>query len=175
MAYQVRMQRVRGAGSERSLLVAVFPLTECPGAVCVQQQDEDQLPRGGVYLIDRDDPDVVGTAPRFDELFVDLMHKVHACSDLAAPLVEVLHAARDAAQATRPQLDPKGLEALQGVARRAAELHRAHPDLSGTFPLEALVVSCLMIFVSEEERYPRPAHQGSDYTLGRILERLPQE
>ena len=165
--YAVRQQRVR-AGAARDVLVAVFPLA-CGQLLCLQLQDEGDLRRGGVYLLERDDPALPAAAPRFDELFADAAAKLQAAPALHPELIALLERARDAARATRPRLDPDALSALLAVLEAAAELRRTHAPLPG-LPLEALVGSLLLIFVSEEERYPRPKYRGGDVLMERFLE-----
>lgn len=165
---------MRTGAHERVVLTAVFPLTSGEGAACLQLQDEAELRRGGVYLLARDDAELPALAPRFDELFADAAVKLRDAPALHAPLWALLERARDAARATRPRLEPAALEQLVGVARDAAALEGEHPDLPGAFTLEALVVACSLIFVSEEARYPRPRYKGCDLTLERIREVLPR-
>lgn len=168
--YPVRQQRVRAGGGERDLLVAAFSLAQHPGAVCLQLQDEPGLPRGGVYVLHRDDAHEPALAPRFDELFLDLAHKVRERPALRDPILGLLERASDAARATRPRLEPEALALVREVAAEAAALDETQAELPGAFSLELLLMCCLLIFVSEEERYPRPKKKGSDYTLERIRE-----
>jgi hypothetical protein len=163
----VRRQRVAGApsgASDGSVLVAVFPLS-C-GVAYLQLQDEGDLPRGGVYLGARDDPDLQAFAPRFDELLA-------GGRALPAParraLAEVLLAARDLACQTRPQLTPQVLAEIRALLTRAADLDAEHPPGRG-LRAEELVAAALLIFVSEEERYPPPRYRGSALALERFLE-----
>ena len=144
--------------------MAVFPLA-CGGAACLQLSDEAGLRRGGVYLLARDDPSLPGRAPRFDELIGDLAHKLRGAPALRAPLLSLLERARQAARATRPRLDPQALGEVAAVARDAAALEG--PPGEG-FSVEELVVACLLIFVSEEERYPRPRYRGCDVAWERL-------
>ncbi|RMG16283.1 MAG: hypothetical protein D6731_06610 [Planctomycetota bacterium] len=169
MRYVVRRQRVRCGGGERRVLVAAFPLGG-GGAACLQLADEGPLRRGGVYLAATDDPEAAAFAPRFDELFADAARKVRAAPDLLPTLRSLLERARDAARACRPQLTPAALDELGAVARAARE--REVDASPGPYSLEELVVSALLIFVSEEERYPRPRYRGADVALGRFLEVL---
>ncbi len=163
--YVVRRQAV-ATGPER-VLVAVFPLAR--GAACLQLQDEGRLRRGGVYLLAEDHEDAPGIAPRFDELFGEL--GARATDDAArARLAGLLRAAQAAAVGTRPRLDPAALEGLLRVARDAAALDSA--PAPGSLSAEALVMACMLIFVSEEERYPRPRYRGSDVALETLLEVL---
>jgi hypothetical protein len=152
------------------VLVAAFELAS-GGAACLQLQDEGELRRGGVYLVPTDDPACPAVAPRFDELFADAARKVSAAPGLGDPLRELLTRARDVARACRPRLTPEALADLEELARAA----RAHEDEAapGAFTLEELVVCALLIFVSEEERYPRPRFRGGDVALERFLELLP--
>lgn len=164
--YAVRRQAV-ATGPER-VLVAVFPLAG-GGAACLQLQDEGQLRRGGVYLLGEDHEDAPGVAPRFDELFGELA----ARKDDAPRLEQLLREAQAAARATRPRLDPEALEGLLAIARAAAALDRgAAAGRGGSLSAEALIVACMLIFVSEEERYPRPRYRGSDVALETLLEVL---
>lgn len=147
----------------------MFPLAN-GGAACLQLQDEGDLRRGGVYLLAQDDPERTATAPRFDELFADTSSKLAAHPDLAEPLAGLLLAARDAAKACRPRLTPEALAALGEVAQAAAVLDARAPTAAGTYTWEELLVSCMLIFVSEEERYPRPRYKGGDLALERLIE-----
>lgn len=167
-AYAVRRQAVGGQGD---VLVAVFPL-EGGGAACLQLQDEGPLRRGGVYLLAEDDPAAPGVAPRFEELFGELAAKA-AEPPLRAGLERLLREGQAAAAATRPRLDPTALERLLEVGRAAARLDRdrARPA-PGALSVEATVVACTLIFVSEEERYPRPRFRGSLVALETLLEVL---
>lgn len=154
------------------VLVAAFPL-KGGGAACLQLQDEGALRRGGVYLLARDDPDAPGVAPRFDELFAEVTARGRDA--LVRPRLErLLRDAQAAAAATRPRLDPDALEGLLRVACAAALVDAdgaaARPAPAGALSVEALVVACMLIFVSEEERYPRPRYRGSDVALETLLE-----
>ena len=153
------------------MLVALFPLGG-GGAVCLQLQDEADLRRGGVYLARSDDPDEAALAPRFDELFADASTKVHQRPALKGALLDLLRTARDAAKSTRPRLEPSSLEGLRAVGQEALALQAAHPSLPGAFTLEELVLITMLIFVSEEERYPRPRYLGGDKALERFLSAL---
>lgn len=171
-AYAVRRQAL-ATGAER-VLVAVFPLAG-GGAACLQLQDEGVLRRGGVYLLAEDHPDAPGVAPRFEELFGELAARA-AAPAARERLAALLREAQAAATATRPRLDPAALGGLLQVARAASALDQevagqARPRL-GTLSAEALVVACMLIFVSEEERYPRPRWRGSDVALETLLEVL---
>src|SRR5690606_12282129 len=97
------------------------------------------------------------------ELFGELAARA-TDAEARARLEELLRRAQAAAAGTRPRLDPAALEALLRVARAAAELDQAAPS-PGALSAEALVVACMLIFVSEEERYPRPRYRGSDVAL----------
>lgn len=152
------------------MLVAAFPL-ERGGAACLQLQDEGALRRGGVYLLATDDPDAPGIAPRFDELFAEVTAKGRDAA-LRPRLERLLRDAQAAAARTRPRLDPEALEGLLRVARAAALVDGEAPasPATGALSVEALVVACMLIFVSEEERYPRPRYRGSDVALETLLE-----
>ncbi len=152
----------------RDVLVAAFPLG-CGGAACLQLSDEAGLRRGGVYLLARDEATAPARAPRFDELFGDLAAKLRDAPALRGPLLALLERARQAARATRPRLDPAALREVASVAREAARLEGSS---GGGFSLEELVVSCLLIFVSEEERYPRPRYRGCDVAWERLQEMI---
>ncbi|MCO5168524.1 MAG: hypothetical protein M9894_19465 [Planctomycetes bacterium] len=167
--YAVRRQAVTGAAG--TVLVAVFPL-EGGGAACLQLQDEGALRRGGVYLLAEDDPAAPGVAPRFEELFGELAAKARD-PRLRAALERLLREGQAAAVATRPRLDPPALERLLAVGRAAARLdrRRARPA-PGALSIEATVVACTLIFVSEEERYPPPRWRGSLVALETLLEVL---
>jgi hypothetical protein len=151
----------------RHVLAAVFSL-QGGGAACLQLQDEGDLRRGGVYLLERDDPDEAGVAPRFDELFADAALKSRQ-PEVGRRLVALLQQAREAALQTRPRLEPAALEAIGRVAGEAAQLD-AEGELPGPYRAEELVLACLLIFVSEEERYPRPRYQGCEVALQRFLD-----
>jgi hypothetical protein len=153
------------------VLVAAFPLAG-GGVACLQLQDEGPLRRGGVYLAARDDPDLPAVAPRFEELFVDLAAKGQE-PRLRARLEALLREGHAAARATLPRLEPAALARLVAVGAAAARLDRARRrPLPGALPAEALVVACTLIFVSEEERYPRPRYRGADVALETLLEVL---
>lgn len=149
--------------------MAAFPLRG-GGAACLQLQDEQGLRRGGVYLCARDDPVHPARAPRFDELFADAARKLQADPALRGPLLATLEAAHAAARATRPRLDPAALEAIVATLEAAARL--APPDPQGGLTPEELVACCLLIFVSEEERYPRPRYRGADLAWERLTDAL---
>ncbi|HBP22492.1 MAG TPA: hypothetical protein DEA08_32525 [Planctomycetes bacterium] len=166
-AYTTRLQPVEVGEAARPLLVAVFPLHEGPGAVCFQLQDDGDLRRGGVYWLPADEAARVARAPRFDELFADVAAKLGAQPELQAPLRALLERARDVAKESLP-LTPDVLSRLVEVGRAASELDPG--DLPGVFPLEGLVLTALLIFVSEEERYPRPRYKGGDVALERFLD-----
>lgn len=154
----------------RQVLVAVFPLRG-GGAACLQLQDQDELRRGGVYLLERDDPAQPAVAPRFDELFADAALKSRA-APVREALLALLEQAKQAAQDTRPRLEPAALERIAEVAAQAADLDAAQPDLPGPYSAEELILASLLIFVSEEERYPRPRYQGCQVALDRFLDAL---
>lgn len=164
------MRRQAVATGHERVLVAVFPLSR-GGAACLQLQDEGRLRRGGVYLLAEDHEDAPGVAPRFDELFGELGARAGDPADRAR-LEQLLREAQAAAVATRPRLDPAALEGLLRVARAAADLDRSPDPPPGSLTTEALVVACMLIFVSEEERYPRPRWRGSDVALETLLEVL---
>lgn len=153
----------------REVLAAVFPLTG-GGAACLQLQDEGELRRGGVYLLERDDPAEAGIAPRFDELFADAALKSRQAG-LGERLRELLERAAEAAQQTRPRLDPQALGAIEAVREAAAEVDRAG-ELPGPYRVEELLMASLLIFVSEEERYPRPRYQGCQVACERFQQAL---
>jgi hypothetical protein len=146
----------------------VFPLTSGLGAVGLQLQDDGDLRRGGVYWLPEDAPQHPARAPRFDELFVDVAAKLSARPDLHAPLVALFERAHALAGRCLPRLRPEVLDELTHIARDA---HALDPgDLPGVFPLEGLLLCCLLIFVSEEERYPRPRYRGADVAYERLRE-----
>lgn len=149
------------------MLVAAFPLA-AGGVACLQLQDEGELRRGGVYLAAVDDAAAPAFAPRFEELFAELRAKAAASARLAALLRE----AEAAAVATRPRLEPAALEGLERVARSAAAADRELGPLPGAMRVEEVVVASMLIFVSEEERYPRPRYKGARATLETLLEVL---
>ncbi len=152
----------------RAVLVAAFPLRG-GGAACLQLHDEEGLRRGGVYLLAVDDPGAPARAPRFDELFGDLAAKLRADPALRPPLLALLARARAAARAARPRLEPAALDELAAVLAAAADLDAGAGAPPSGFTLEELVASCLLIFVSEEERYPRPRYQGADLAWERLV------
>ena len=149
-------------------MAAVFPLRG-GGAVCLQVQDAGDLPRGGVYLLGEDLAEVPAVAPRFDELFADACAKGRVPAQRDA-LRGLLREAGEVAQQTRPQLTPEVLGRLEALLERAAELDGG--EVAGVFRVEELVASAALIFVSEEERYPRPRYQGCGMALGRFAEAL---
>jgi hypothetical protein len=151
------------------VLVAVFPLA-AGGAACLQLQDDAELRRGGVYLLTEDDPDLPAVAPRFDELFADAASKLAAHPGLRGHLVGLLERGREAAQACLPRLTPEALRGLVGLANAASDLDGAAPAAEGAYSWEALVLCAALIFVSEEERYPRPRFRGADVALERFLD-----
>ncbi len=185
MPYEVRWQAValgRARPAEARVLVAAFRLAS-GGAACLQLQDDGgqsgqgptgkgQLRRGGVYLAAKDDPTCPAYAPRFDELFAVLL-RLRARSGAAASVGALLRQARAAAAATRPRLEPAALAELERVAGEAAAASALHPPGGDAeMSLEALVVACLLIFVSEEERYPPPRGRGGAVALETLLEVL---
>lgn len=185
MPYTVRRQAValgRARPAAARVLVAAFPLAS-GGAACLQLQDDEgaagtgptgrgQLRRGGVYLAARDDAECPAVAPRFDELFAVLL-RLRSRPEAAARAGALLREARAAAAATRPRLEPAALLELERVAAAAAAAGALHPPADGEeTSLEALVVACLLIFVSEEERYPPPKGRGAAVALETLLEVL---
>ena len=90
---------------------------------------------------------------------------------LTLAFFELLDQAARAAGATRPRLEPDGLEEIGAVARQAADLDQGGA-LPGSYSAEELVVAALLIFVSEEERYPRPRYRGCQVALERFREAL---
>lgn len=163
--YAVRRQRVAVGRQSGEVLVAVFPLSA--GAVCLQLQDEGPLRRGGVYLLERDDPQAAGIAPRIDELLQALRRVAESGGPVQAWRRLLTRAAR-AARATRPRLSPGALGRVQAVLRAGRAMEGAGLGLAP----EALLAACLLLFVSEEERYPPPRFQGGQMLLGRLLEAL---
>jgi hypothetical protein len=151
------------------VLVAVFTLRG-GGAACLQLQDDGELRRGGVYLAGEDDPDCPAIAPRFDELFADAASKVGDEPELRRTLVDLLRRARDAARACLPQLSPAALSDLVALGAEARALEERAPSADGAYTWEELVVCASLIFVSEEERYPRPRYKGGDVALARFLD-----
>lgn len=147
----------------------MFPL-HGGGAAHLQLQDEGELRRGGVYLASEDDSSFPAIAPRFDELFADAAHKLADAPELRPVLVDLLERARDAARACLPQLSPEALAELVDLGREARLLEERAPSAEGTFTWEELTVCTSLIFVSEEERYPRPRYRGGDVALERFLD-----
>ena len=160
---------MRCGGGVREVLVAAFPLLG-GGAACLQLQDDGELRRGGVYLTPEDDAGCPAVAPRFDELFADAAGKLAQDPSLRGLLVGLLERARDAARACLPQLSPEALAALMDLGREAHDLEARAPSAQGAFTWEALVLCATLIFVSEEERYPRPRYKGADVALERFLD-----
>lgn len=160
-------------GADLSLWVAVFPLRASGGAVCLQLQDEGKLRRGGVYLLEVDEAEHLAFAPRFDELFADLAAKVSQQPEFQAPMLALLERAHALARRCHPRLTAETLAELGDLALEGAALTRAHPELPGSFTPEALLLIQLLIFVSEEERYPRPRYRGGDVAWERLRETLP--
>jgi len=147
-------------------VVAAFPL-RCGSVACLQLHDEQGLRRGGVYLCAADDPLHPARAPRFDELFAEAAQRARAAPERRDELLAVLEAAHHAAREARPRLDPAGLAAIEAVLARAAELGG---PAAGGLETEELVACCLLIFVSEEERYPRPRYRGGDVAWERLVD-----
>ncbi len=52
---------------------------------------------------------------------------------------------------------------------RGATLGQELPTDTGPWSVEALTAAIALIFVSEEERYPRPRYQGCDVAYDRFL------
>jgi hypothetical protein len=167
--YVVRQQRVRCGGGTRDVLVAVFPL-ESGRAACLQLQDHGELRRGGVYLAPTADAASEALAPRFDELFADAAGKAAGGPEDRRALRALLERARDVARSCVPRLTPEALQDLRDVAAQA-RARDGSPAADG-FAWEELVVCSLLIFVSEEERYPRPRYRGGDVALERFLDVL---
>jgi hypothetical protein len=151
------------------VLAAVFPLAN-GGAACLQLQDQGSLRRGGVYLVAKDDPLEPAVAPRFDELFADVASKIRLHESLRTELAAVLIQARDAAKGCQPRLTPDSLAGLVDVFAAARRFDSQAPASQGTYSWEELIVSFMLIFVSEEERYPRPKYRGGDMALERLSE-----
>jgi hypothetical protein len=168
LAYSVREQRVQ-VGGDTTVLAAIFPLVG-GGAACLQLQDQGALRRGGVYLLAKDDPQHPAIAPRFDELFADVASKIRAHAALQEEFGALLVRARDAAKTCQPRLTPEALQGLVEVFEAASGLDGRAPAGDGEFSWEELVVSFMLIFVSEEERYPRPKFRGGDMALARLAE-----
>lgn len=168
LPYAARVQQVLVGPTPRGLLLAVFPLAS-GGAVGLQLQDEDELRRGGVYWLPDDDPDQPARAPRFDELFADLALKLRERPSLRREFLPLFPRALEAAQACLPELTPEALEVLSQLQGEARALD---PDnvLGGPFSLEAQLLISLLIFVSEEERYPRPRYKGGAVALERLFQ-----
>lgn len=167
--YATRRQQVRCGGGIREILVAVFPL-QGGGAAYLQLQDDGELRRGGVYLAAENDPACPAIAPRFDELFADVAGKLAEAPELRAALVDLLERARDAARACLPRLTPETLANLMSLGCKARALEERAASAEGAFTWEELMMCASLIFVSEEERYPRPRYRGGDVALERFLD-----
>ncbi|MBL4849308.1 MAG: hypothetical protein JKY65_27595 [Planctomycetes bacterium] len=165
--YTTRLQQVLVGPTPRPVLLAVFALAS-GGAVGLQLQDHEELRRGGVYWLIEDDPAVPTRAPRFDELFADLSSKLMARPQLRAEFLPLFPRALEAAQACRPELTPETLATVSALQAEAAALDPG--DLPGAFSLEAQLLISLLIFVSEEERYPRPRYRGGAVALERLFQ-----
>lgn len=159
---------MRVGATECDLLLAIFPLSQGAGAVGFQLQDEHELRRGGVYWLPEDDATRAAYAPRFDELFADLAAKLSAAPELREPVRDLLRQAHALSTRCLPRLTPETLSEIARLALAAAALDR--PELPGAFPLEASWLCFLLIFVSEEERYPKPKYKGADVLLERLLD-----
>jgi hypothetical protein len=166
--YVTREQEVRSGRRCTRLLVAAFPLA-AGGEALIQLRDEPGLPRGGVYLLAPGE--TAARAPRFDELFLDLRAKA-AGRELRAPLARLLERARDVARAVRAKPTPRALARIAALGRAGARIDRRLAKPAPGLPVEVVLVAMLLVFVSEEERYPRPRHSGADMALGRALEAL---
>ncbi|MGE0712429.1 MAG: hypothetical protein AB7N76_10310 [Planctomycetota bacterium] len=163
----VRLQPVRVGEAARPLLLAVFPLQRGPGAVGLQLQDDGDLRRGGVYWLAQDAPTFEARAPRFDELFADLAAKLGRAPALRPAVLDLL----GRAHALAGRCLPPGPDELGELGALAAEADALDPgDLPGAFPLEGVVLCLLLIFVSEEERYPRPRYKGARVLWERLRE-----
>lgn len=170
LAYSTRLQQVLVGPNPRGILLAVFRLQD-GSAVGLQLQDHEELRRGGVYWLVEDDPQVPAHAPRFDELFADLAAKLRVRPELRSEFLALFPRALEAAQACRPDLTPAALEAIAGLQAEAAGLEQGlEVELPGAFSLEAQLLISLLIFVSEEERYPRPRYRGGAVALERLFE-----
>lgn len=170
MAYAIRRQQVAVGRRRAEVLVAVFPL-QGGGAACLQLQDEGSLRRGGVYLLERDDPARAGIAPRIDELVRGLRHAARD-GGRARALRRLLPRAAAVARATRPRLGPGVLRRIEALLRAGRALDARAPEQEG-LGAEALLAACLLLFVSEEERYPPPRWRGGQLLLERLLDALP--
>ncbi|MCA8924895.1 MAG: hypothetical protein KDD82_24000 [Planctomycetes bacterium] len=165
----MRTITVLSGGEAVELPVAAFPLAS-GGAACLQLTDVGPLRRGGTYLVEAEG--APGVAPRFDELFRQAASVAQAPAGRAA-LEALLAEAKRLAEATRPRLEPPTLEGLAQLFARAHELGAELDSPSGPWGLEALTAAVALIFVSEEERYPRPKFQGCQVAYARFLECLP--
>ena len=65
-------------------------------------------------------------------------------------------------------MTPEALARIAGLQAEAAALDPG--DLPGAFSLEAQLLISLLIFVSEEERYPRPRYKGGAVALERLFQ-----
>jgi hypothetical protein len=166
--YATRQEEVRSGGRRSRILVAAFPLA-AGGEALIQLRDEPGLPRGGVYLLAPGE--TAARAPRFDELFLDLRAKA-ARRELRAPLARLLERARDVARAARGRPSPSAFARIAALGRAGARIDRRLTKPAPGLPVEVVLVALLLVFVSEEERYPRPRHSGADMALGRAMEAL---
>lgn len=166
--YTTREQTVRAGRRVATILVAAFPLA-AGGEALIQLRDEPGLPRGGVYLLAPGED--AARAPRFDELFLDLRAK-SATRGLRAQLARLLEMARDVARTARAEPTPASLAKIARLGEAAAKVDRRLKKPPPGLPIEVLVVAMMLVFVSEEERYPRPRHSGADMALGKALEAL---
>lgn len=167
--YRVRTIAVLSGGAAVEIPVAAFALAG-GGAACLQLTDVGPLRRGGTYLVEAEGQP--GVAPRFDELFKQAASLARSSAGRAA-LEELLPEAKRLAEATRPQLEPATLAGLAALFARGHDLGQGLEELGGPWSLEALTAAVALIFVSEEERYPRPRYQGCDVAFERFLSCLP--
>lgn len=165
----MRTIAVLSGGAAVEIPVAAFPL-ESGGAACLQLTDVGPLRRGGTYLVEAEGQP--GVAPRFDELFKQTARLAQSPSGRAA-LEELLDEASRLAQATRPQLEPATLAGLAALFARGHALGQDLPEPCEPWSLEALTAAIALIFVSEEERYPRPKYQGCDVAYERFRSCFP--
>jgi len=164
--YATRRQQVTVGRKRAEVFVAAFPVAS--GEVLFQLADEGELRRGGVYLLPRGAERA--HAPRFDEIFRDVAGK--ARSPLARGLRPLVERAQRVARATRPRLTPSILSRIVKLGLAAARLDARHEGSVPGLPCSVLVLALALIFVSEEERYPRPRFKGSDVARERLLELL---
>ena len=105
------------------------------------------------------------------ELFADAASKVSGGEGLRAALIDLLEQARDVGRSCVPRLSPESFASLLDLGRQARALEERAPVERG-LSWEELVVCAVLIFVSEEERYPRPRYKGGDVALQRFLDVL---